>query len=273
MDLYTRYKTFIREHTTKVIAVNDVEWKYLIGGSGEVPLLLLPGGTRQPGMRFQFLSELEEKYRTIYPFYPLVCQMKPLIDGLAAILDNESLTKTHVFGSSFGGLVGQYFLKEYPNRIGKLILSNTGTTIKTQNQVKKLKRIRNVLKFVPERLIHAFTVRSFIKGIRFPESDLSFYKKFLRDSFSKKVVLCHFDCLIDFQETFSIQPSNLEQWGGQMLIISAADDELVGKESSNALKSVYPNVEFYTFDSGGHVLNITRHNEYKQLITDFLASD
>ncbi|MFX0210280.1 MAG: alpha/beta fold hydrolase [Candidatus Hodarchaeota archaeon] len=129
MDLFIRYKTFIREHSSKEISVNDIKWKYLIGGSGEEFLLLLPGGTRQPGMRFQFLSELEEKFRTIYPYYPLVCQMKQLINGLAAILDNESLTKTHIFGSSFGGLVGQYLLKEYPDRISKLILNNTGTVI------------------------------------------------------------------------------------------------------------------------------------------------
>ncbi len=128
------------------------------------------------------------------------------------------------------------------------------------------------MKFVPERLIRAFTVRSFVKRIHFPESDLPFYKTFLRDCFSKKVVLCHFNCLIDFHETFSIHPSDLEQCNGQKLIISAADDILVGKESSDALKSVYPNAEFYTFDSGGHVLSITRHNEYMQLITDFLAS-
>ena len=270
LDIIVQYEYFERNHPEKAILLNGIEWKYITGGVSDRVLLLLPGGTRRPGMRFQFLMELEDKYKVISPSYPLICQMKSLIDGIIAILEYESVDKVNVFGASFGGLVGQFLLKEYPSRISKIILSNTGTAITDNKFLKKLRRFEKLVQFIPDRIVRTIAKRSFIKGINFPEEVKPFYEQFLYQAFSKDVVLCHFNCLIDFHTNFSFNPSELDRWQDRLLIINAEDDTFVGKDTSTALHSVYPTAKFHTFESGGHILSLTKHDEYFRLVTNFL---
>ena len=58
-----------------------------------------------------------------------------------------------------------------------------------------------------------------------------------------------------------------------MLIINAKDDTFVRKNSSTGLKAMFPKVEFHAFESGRHVLSLTNHDEYSQLITNFLDKE
>lgn len=269
-DIVVQYENFKQNHPEKTILLNGLEWKYITGGVGDEVILLLPGGTRRPGMRFQFLLELEEDYKVISPAYPLICHMKSLIDGIAAILEYESIDNVNVFGASFGGLVAQFLLKEYPSRISKIILSNTGTAVPDNKFLKKLIRFQKLVQFIPDRIVRTIAKRSFIKGINFPEEVKPFYEQFLYQTFTKDVVLCHFNCLIDFHTNYSFDPSELDRWQDRLLIINAEDDTFVGKDTSTALYSVYPTAKFYSFESGGHVLSLTKHDEYFQLITNFL---
>lgn len=265
-----QYNNFIEKHPEKKILIEGIEWKYITGGSGDDVLLLLPGGTRRPGMRFQFLMELEEKNRIISPFYPLICQMDSLTDGIATILENESVNNVNVFGASFGGLVAQFLLKKYPDRLSKVILSNTGTLLNNPESLKKLKRSQKLIRFIPDKFIRYIAKRSFIKGISFSEDVKPFYEQYLYESFSKQVVCCHFGCIHNFHTSFSITISHLENWPGKLLIINAKDDSFVGKESSVVLRSVFPMAEFYTFESGGHILSLTQHDKYLEVINRFL---
>ncbi|MFX1283903.1 MAG: alpha/beta fold hydrolase [Promethearchaeota archaeon] len=270
LSTMAQYENFKLKHPEKTILVNGIEWKYIIGGLAGKVILLLPGGPRRPGMRFQFLMELEEKYTVISPSYPLICRMKSLIDGIIAVLDNESVNNVNVFGASFGGLVAQFLLKESPDKISKVILSNTGTAVKDSKIPKRLKRFRRVIQFTPDKVVRTIAKRLFLKGIDFSEEIKPFYEQFLYQAFSKDVVLCHYDCLVDFHTHFSIDSSILEHHSNQVLIINAEDDTFVGKDTSAALQSVFPGAKFHNFECGGHILSLTKHDEYFQLIINFL---
>jgi len=53
-----------------------------------------------------------------------------LPNGLRAILDAEQAGCVTILGASFGGSVAQVFVRRYPERVGELILSNTGVPLR-----------------------------------------------------------------------------------------------------------------------------------------------
>ena len=55
--------------------------------------------------------------------------LKHLSEGIKAVLDSKGISKTHIYGSSFGGLLVQAFVYFCPARVDKMIISNSGTTL------------------------------------------------------------------------------------------------------------------------------------------------
>lgn len=53
--------------------------------------------------------------------YPLARQA----DDIAGLLEKLGIARTHVFGVSYGGIVGQHFALQYPDKLGRLLLADT----------------------------------------------------------------------------------------------------------------------------------------------------
>ena len=121
-----RLKSFRMMHPREYIDLEGIAWSYVHGGQGAETILLLPGGERIGDIGFPFLQEFEQEYRWLYPSYPPLPTMNALLDGLAALLDRLGIERVILFAASFGGDVGQCFVRKYPQKVSKLILLNTG---------------------------------------------------------------------------------------------------------------------------------------------------
>src|SRR5882724_262236 len=120
-----RLKDFRLTHPYKQLTIGDTKWEYISCGQGEQTLLLLPGALSVGESTFPFIEAFENEYRIIAPSYALSLTMTGLCRGLAHILESEGLNQAHVFGGSYGGLVAQYFVRQYPSKVRSLILSHT----------------------------------------------------------------------------------------------------------------------------------------------------
>jgi len=144
-----QFNSFINNHPLKSIKINNHEWKYIIGGQGNNTILQLPGGLRNPIYRFEFISELEKEFQFIAPIYPRICEIKPLLDGVVKIFEQEHINIVNIFGASFGGLIAQIFVHQYPNMVKKVVISNSGTTYKDKQELENVLKIsRKKLKFI-----------------------------------------------------------------------------------------------------------------------------
>src|SRR4249919_3519236 len=121
-----RLQAFRATHPRERVDLSGTAWSYLSGGKGTETILILPGGERIGDVAFPLFQEFEQEYRCLYPSFPPFSTMGALVDGLAALLDRLSIEQVILFAASFGGDVGQCFVRKYPHLVSKLILLNTG---------------------------------------------------------------------------------------------------------------------------------------------------
>jgi 3-oxoadipate enol-lactonase len=104
------------------------------GDPGAPPLLLMEGlGGDLPGWRRNVPHLASACHVIAYDHRgngrsddpPQGCSMATFVDDALAILDHLDLTRAHVYGQSFGGMVAQGFALSAPDRMRALILACT----------------------------------------------------------------------------------------------------------------------------------------------------
>jgi hypothetical protein len=112
-----RLYAFRASHPCKEIEISGNRWSYLLSGQGAETLVILPGDERIGDMGFPLMQHLEPEYRCLYPSYPALPKIGSIVDGLAALLDQLSIGKVMLLAGSFGGAVGQWFVRRHPERV------------------------------------------------------------------------------------------------------------------------------------------------------------
>lgn len=274
-DLVEEVLRFRETHQPKSIVFQGHEWQYLDCGSGEQVLVLLPGGTRRPSLGPGLITDLEDDFRIIAPYYPNTSSFGSLANGVHAILEHEGIKKVQVFGSSFGGLVAQVFVKMHPEYVTHLVIGNTATSVENPEYEAQMDATVSTIKETPEEVVLE-QVRNMLIGLTTgtsPEDALwtaMLNEIFARGWITKQEVVHHYEGLIDFQKNHRVSPETLEKWGGNMLIIRSDDDPAVDKIGSEALSTVYPKARIHTFHGAGHSPYTTNRDEYLSLIREAL---
>ncbi len=117
--------------------INGVDFWHMTEGSGE-PIFVIPGG---PGFSHRYfrphLEPLSESFKVIYfdafgrglssrASSPSEYSMSRDIEDIEEMRKHLNLKKINLLGHSYGGFVAQAYAIRYPDKIGKLILANTG---------------------------------------------------------------------------------------------------------------------------------------------------
>ena len=120
------YFKFRDTHPYKTIGSGGYTWKYIScknGGRGT--LLLLPGGTGEGIGFFRVIENLNQYFSVITLAYPFVNSIEELLDGILAVMDAEQVKSAHMLGASAGGHITLCLAKRNPDRVLKLVLTNT----------------------------------------------------------------------------------------------------------------------------------------------------
>jgi pimeloyl-ACP methyl ester carboxylesterase len=272
-----RLKEFRLAHPYKHLTIGDAEWQYISCGQGERALLLLPGALSVGESTFPLITAFENEYRVIAPSYTLSLTMAGLCAGLARILEAEAVNETHVFGGSYGGLVAQYFVRQYPSKARSLILSHT--FILTQRYAKPAWIASKLFPALPQSLfVPLIKLRidklllSTLRAAKHPEAE--FWRAYLNEAISsdllKEVSIHQNKCLLDLAHQPQFTPDDLKEWHGKILIIESDDDPAIPARSRALLRSTYPQAEVYTFRDAGHASSILKREEVVSIIRTFL---
>jgi pimeloyl-ACP methyl ester carboxylesterase len=272
-----RLKEFRLTHPYKQLIVGETKWEYISCGQGEQTLLLLPGALAVGESTFPLIRTLENEYRIIAPSYALSLTMTGLCRGLAHILESEGLNQAHVFGGSYGGLVAQYFVRQYPAKARSLILSHT--FILTPRLAKPIWLAGKIFPAFPKRLfVPILKLRldkmllSTLRAANHPEAE--FWRAYLDEAIAtdllKEVFIHQNMCLLELARQPPFTPDNLRGWPGKVLIIESDDDPAITAHDRALLRSTYPNAQVHTFRDAGHASSILKPEEVFSIIRSFL---
>jgi pimeloyl-ACP methyl ester carboxylesterase len=251
--------------------IAGTEWSYLLGGQGDETMLILPGGERIGDFAFPLFQQFEHDYRCLYPAYPPLPGMSGLVDGLAALLDALAIERVILFAASFGGDVGQCFVRKYPQRVTRLILMNTGIPDKELGRATA--RSKPLVTLLPLSIVRWLvgTILSRAVAVR-PEERL-FWRAVMRElvaQFTRADIVSSFDDTIDYRVNYCFSAEDLEDWPGKMLILQSDDDAATRPEMRAALRGLYPRAQVHTFHRAGHVPFLSQPDEFYPLVGAFL---
>jgi pimeloyl-ACP methyl ester carboxylesterase len=277
--LKNRLLEFRSTHRPQQIDCGGESWTYYVGGSGDATVILLPGGLGVAEPWFDCMLEWESHFRVVALSYPCIREMRSAVDAIAATFQREGAQKRYLLGTSLGGEIAQAFLRDRPGELDKVILGNTGAANAVYG--KKLER-----QLPLTRLFNIGFLFSLIKlaakkraaSILRPylgESELAFWLAYMNDiienAYTRDLMQSQFNVLIQFARNYGggIEVSS----STRMLILEADDDTMFSAERRSQLQASYPGASMKTFPNGGHLLAITRRDEYVNAITSFLLDE
>ena len=266
-DIADKLERF-RKYPLKSIKKDGRTWQYIDTGNGGETILFLHGMGGAYDIWFQQIEALKKDFRIISVTYSAVNSLEEMAAGITGILDAEGIDKVHVVGSSLGGYIAQFLLKNHGDRLEKIVLSNTfppNTLFRRQNE-----GLGRIISWLPEWLLMR-TFRENLKAKVVPASgDNPLVEAYLLEQdyglMSKKQFIGRFHCVMQYFEPLS-------SGNHPVLIIESDNDPLVPKVLHDSLKMLYPHAQVHTFPDQGHFPYLSAPDEYTQWLYKFLGGD
>ncbi len=268
-----KFRAFCNAYPYRSIQYRGMEWPYLSSPGNGIPLLILSGALAHPDISWQSISHFGANRRIVVPAYPAVRTMDELTDGIAAILCHEKIESAHVMGGSYGGFVGQVFVRRFPALTRSLILSHT--SVPDSTGVEKTRRLMKALYLLPAGVLRGLLNRSLGKmmpadasspGIRLMQA---MFGELTRYRLTKADIVGIMDRTFDFYlHPFAVE--DLAGWAGKILIVLAEDDPASPERVRTAFGKLYPQAEWKLFRGSGHTTSVTNQAEYQAVMDEFL---
>jgi pimeloyl-ACP methyl ester carboxylesterase len=266
-----RLQAFRTTHPREQIDLSGTVWSYLFGGQGAETLLLLPGGERIGDVAFPLMQQFEPEHRCLYPSYPPCSRMGALVDGLVALLDRLAIAQVILFAASFGGDVGQCFVRKYPDRVSKLILLNTG--IPDERLGRATQRGKPLVSLLPLGVVRFLVQKLLVKALSVRPEEQLLWQAMMHElvaQLSRADLVSSFDDTIDYRLHYHFSPKDLQTWPGKVLILQSDDDPATTPAMRLAVRRLYPQAQVHTFQRAGHTPFLSQPDEFYPLVHAFL---
>jgi pimeloyl-ACP methyl ester carboxylesterase len=268
-----KFRDFCDAYPYRSISRGGMEWPYLVSDTAGPPVLILSGALTHPDISWHSIAHFGGKYRIVVPAYPAVRTMDELCDGMAAILRHEGIGRAHVMGGSYGGFVGQVFVRRFPDMTRSLVLSHTVAPDPTD--LEQTRRMLKVLSLLPTFVLRSLLGRMLGKLMPADASSpemlhlLAMFREIMNHHLTRTDFLGILDRTIDFyHRTWTAE--DLAGWPGNILLVLAEDDPASPDRVRTALQGLYPRAELHLFRGTGHTTSVTNAAEYQAVMDDFL---
>jgi pimeloyl-ACP methyl ester carboxylesterase len=245
-------------------------WNYISAGQGAETILWLVGGLKKADAAFQTIPLMADNFRIIAPDYPALSSMDALADGLAEILEAENIESAHVLSGSFGGMLGQVFLRRYPSKVKKLVLSTT--TAPDTVQIERYQQLYGMASAAPEEMLRELAPSQMFGTIAPPAHEADFYRAYLKELYGERLnkadILSTYEAIIDYMKRdFSVWESD------NLLILKSDNDATFGEAEQAKLIALYPNAQTHTFTGAGHSPSSTQREAYFAKVREFFSKN
>jgi len=209
--------------------------------------------------------------------------MKMLAEDVKGLMDCIGVEKVHVVGRSFGGMIAQHFVLQYPEKVEKLILiaTNFGRIDTDWVEIPKKGRLEEVetIKHDPLKIFKQKSRWVFHVKFR-KEMEANPNKRFF-DIFSME----------DLVREGTINPSRpqdvinqaeatkthytlerLHEIKNETLLITASHDRLTPVSVMIEMHKRIPNSKLKVINEAGHFMTLSRATEVNDIILNFLVN-
>jgi 3-oxoadipate enol-lactonase len=191
--------------------------------------------------------------------------MDDLVDDLAEFLDYHGLEWPHLFGVSFGGVVGLEFAARFPRRVATLSVQGVGARLES-NLVKLVAglALRDFPLPAENAFVNQFFRMLFGRGRHpFPQFDFVVKNCWRTD----QSVMTHRFRLIRRRD---LRP-RLEQIRIPVMVMSAERDVFVSQSSLLELCNGLRNVRFVKLPTGGHLAFVVQPDRIAEEVRQFVG--
>jgi pimeloyl-ACP methyl ester carboxylesterase len=250
-----------------------VEWQYRVTGAGRQGLLLLPGAVGDGDAYFTLAPLLSATHTLIAIAYPPIDSLAGLLDGLRDLLDRAPIDSTDIVGGSFGGMIAQAFLRRFPQRTRRIVLSATGPA--KPERAASNEQFARVMARLPVGVTRAL-LRTIVRvALKQVTGDRAFWRNFYFQAIgalSREELAARYALSADVDRHGPPSPAGLQEWRGSALILEGADDRIANAGARDSLKSIFPNARVHTFPGAGHAISAARRDEWAAEIAAFLSA-
>jgi pimeloyl-ACP methyl ester carboxylesterase len=254
------------------VEVAGVQWEIIDTGRGNETILILPGVLGVAEMSFQLAQALKNEFRVVVPSYPVAINtVEALVAGVHGVLETLGIEQANVLGGSFGGLLAQRLVRQYPALVKNLVLSHTGAP--EPDRVEKNKRFISLMRWLPMGLLRAMLRMVTRKSLEDAGEAQAFWIEYSNEitaRLSRQDLIHRYRIAVDFDATSSFSPEDLNEWPGRILILEGDNDPIAEAPAREMLKALYPKAKVHTFHGSGHVASIAKLPEYTAVIRAFL---
>ena len=251
--------------------------EYIRFGTGPNVLVMLPGlgdglrsmkGTALP---MALMYRMFAKDFTVYAFgrklvLPEGCSIRDMARDVADAMDELGIDRADIFGVSMGGMIAQYLAIDYPEKVGKLILTVTSAK---PNPI----LVESIREWVDcaKRKDHRALMDSNLKRIYSED----YYRKNkwtipLLGALTKPKSYDRF--LIQAEACLNHNAyADLHRIQAQTLVVGGEKDASLGGDASREIAEAIPNARLKMYPQWGHGL-YEEAKDFNDLILDFLKA-
>ncbi|MFX0034167.1 MAG: alpha/beta fold hydrolase [Candidatus Hermodarchaeota archaeon] len=269
--------------------INGIKVCYEIHGKG-YPITLIHGfGSRKEGYKCQvpvlskefkvitFDNRGAGKSQRIKDHYT----MQTLADDIRNLLDFLEIKKSHILGTSMGGIIAQQFVLKYPEYVNKLVLVNTVSGAPDNVGLELLKKNRleqlELIKKNPEKAFwdnaHIWFYRKYRKELKENPKKKFFGIWSAEDEIRESTILMpnvrDIELQIEALKGFNTM-EKLCQIKSPTLLLAASHDKVCSMNTIEEMHKRIPNSIFRVIEKAGHESPKTRASEVNKIIIDFL---
>ena len=276
------------EKSMSFAKINNVEINYHTVGDGQ-PLLFVAGlGVDNMCWIYQ-VPKFQDFFKVIVfdnrgigkstgSIAPYSIRM--MADDAVELLKYLNIEKSHIAGTSMGGMIAQEIAINYPDMVDKLVLCSTFA--KPQNMVEIImKGVKDIIGYNaldifginPHRLVFEKLFSYLLQQI-FSEEFLLENKKLIEE------ILRKYLSRLTYVETFLKQTGavythntidRLNMVKAETLIITGMEDKLVVPECSNILAEKISRSKLEKIDNAGHGMHFEMPDIFNKIVIEFLS--
>ena len=242
-----------------------------MAGRGPQALLLLPGAVGDGDAYFTLWPLLAATHTLIAVSYPPLGSLTALLDGLRHLLDRERRGSVDIVGGLFGGIIAQAFLRRFPQRTRRVVLSATGTAKPERAASNEtFARFMARLPMAVTRALLRMIVRVSLTAVT---TDREFWRRFYFEAvaaLSRDEFVARYALSADVDRHGPPSPAGLQEWTGTLLILEGAADRIANAGARDTLRALYPAALVHTFPGAGHAISAQCRDQWAAQVATFL---
>ncbi|MCY4397694.1 MAG: alpha/beta hydrolase [Rhodospirillaceae bacterium] len=259
-DYIAEANAFRARCPARPVSVGRAVWRVIDTGAvpGGGSLLLCPGTLGNADIFRKVIEALAPDIRVISVTYPMIGDFLRIADGAVALLDRLDAGRTHVLGSSLGGMLTQAIGARHPDRVGHLFVANS---IATAEAIRAAKfPPEDVVLGTPGGALKSTVARNLAQWPE-PRPEMAAIKRFLADELANSFTGRAFKArLLALSRVTEIPVAAVSS--DRLTILQSDDDQLVTAPVRRGVVERYPGAHVHTFDWGGHFPYVTRPDDY-----------